>query len=114
MSIKIAKTAVDTGILKKYTIEYKDVVELTRSAEKDLRKLTRHLVILFNEWVKTVETMGYEYMKTLKGYRDHPLKGNRFGERSVSLTISYRVIYEVHKSQCLRIVEVKEVNKHEY
>lgn len=89
------------------------IVELTSQAQKDLRKMPRHILVQFDVWVESVETDGYTAMKAIKGYRDHALKGDRQGQRSVSLSRSYRVIYELKDGE-IAIVEVQEVNKHEY
>jgi addiction module RelE/StbE family toxin len=53
-------------------------------------------------------------MQEVKGYRDHALKGNRKGQRSTSLSRSWRVIYVLDESTEQINVEVLEVNHHEY
>jgi addiction module RelE/StbE family toxin len=90
------------------------IVEITKKAEKDLKKLPKHIIIQFDVWVETIETDGYESMKKIKGYRDHALKGDKKGQRSTSLSKAYRVIYELRENKNVFIVEVQEVNKHEY
>ncbi len=45
-------------------------------------------------------------------YHDEPLKGQRIGQRSIRLSKSYRAIYIEHNDDI--IIEVIEVNKHEY
>jgi proteic killer suppression protein len=92
----------------------KSYVELTKNAEKDLRRLPRNVLILFGEWIETIEIDGYDEMKKIKGYRDHALKGKRLGQRSSSLTYSYRVIYEYKSEKNIKIIEVLEVNNHDY
>ena len=92
----------------------KTIVELTRLAEKQLKKLPQYIVISFDQWVETIEIDGYENMQKIKGYRDHSLLGIRKGQRSSSITKAYRVIYEVKEDLKLKIIEVQEVNKHEY
>ena len=53
-------------------------------------------------------------VRKYKGFHDEPLKSNRKGQRSVRLSKSYRAIYiEVDKNN-FEIIEVIEVNKHEY
>ena len=89
-------------------------VLVSRLAEKQLRKLPRHIVIHFDLWVKTVEEEGLRIMTAIPGYRDHALKGELQGLRSVSLSRSYRVIYSIDESKKPIIIEIIEVNKHVY
>jgi len=53
-------------------------------------------------------------MCAIKGYKDHALKGDRKGQRSAYLSKSYRVIYHLDKEETFFIIEVLEINKHEY
>ena len=49
-----------------------------------------------------------------KGFHDEPLKGKRQGQRSVRLNRAYRAIYVEHETGEVELIEVLEVNKHEY
>lgn len=62
------------------------VVVLSRNAQKDLKKIPKHILIQFDLWVEIIETEGFTAMQKIKGYRDHSLKGNRKGRRSSSLS----------------------------
>jgi len=86
----------------------------TKKAERDLKKIPRHILTQFDLWVEVIETDGYLAMQQIKGYHDHPLLGDRKGQRSSSLSKSYRVIYEMVEGDSIQIIEVQEVNKHEY
>ena len=97
-----------------YNISVEVEVTLSKKAEKDLRKIPRNISILFDLWVQTIEEDGYEAMKKRRGYRDHKLIGDRAGQRSSSLSRSYRVIYDLNENFEVLIIEVLEVNKHEY
>ncbi len=88
-------------------------VEITRRAEKQLRKLPRHIVDNLAIWVAAVEFDGLEEVRKLPGYHDEPLKGDRAGQRSIRLSRSYRAIYEIRKDTA-RFVSVEEVSKHDY
>ena len=88
-------------------------VEITRRAEKQLRKLPRHIVDNLAIWVAAVEFDGLEEVRRLPGYHDEPLKGDRAGQRSIRLSRSYRAIYEIRKDTA-RFVSVEEVSKHDY
>ena len=88
-------------------------VFIEEKAEKGLRKLPRHILVIFEEWVRLIEEQGYAEMKKVPGYRDHNLKGKLIGKRSSSLNKSYRVIYHLEDEEII-IVKVIEVNKHDY
>ena len=89
-------------------------VFLSRRAKKELKTLPKHILLQFDLWVEIIETEGLTVMQEVKGYRDHALKGNRKGQRSTSLSRSWRVIYILDESTKLINVEVLEVNHHEY
>jgi proteic killer suppression protein len=88
-------------------------VEITRLAEKQLRKLPRHIVDNLMIWVAAVEHDGLESVRKVPGYHDEPLRGKRSGQRSIRLSRAYRSIYEI-KEGAARFVSVEEVSKHEY
>ena len=48
------------------------------------------------------------------GFHDEPLKGKRQGQRSVRLNRAYRAIYVERGTGAVELIEVLEVNKHEY
>lgn len=83
-------------------------------ARKDLKRTPKHIQAKFFVWISTIETHGLRYTQTLKGYHDEPLKGQRKGERSVRLNIQWRAIYRILKNDQVELVEVLEVNPHEY
>lgn len=81
--------------------------------EKLFRRIPQHVVMQFDGWVYCIEEKGFYYMQTIKGYRDHALKGNRLGQRSSSLNKSWRVIYILRLTNEL-IINVLEITNHEY
>ncbi|WP_319577378.1 type II toxin-antitoxin system mRNA interferase toxin, RelE/StbE family [uncultured Desulfobacter sp.] len=87
-------------------------VILHRKAEKQLKKIPSYIRINFQIWVRDVESNGITSARTVPGYHDEPLKGQRIGQRSIRLSKSYRAIYIEHNDDI--IIEVIEVNKHEY
>jgi proteic killer suppression protein len=89
-------------------------VWLTKFAEKQLRKLPKHILAAYQTWAKTVEIDGIRATRLLSGYHDEPLKGERKRQRSVRLSKAYRVIYEETESHNIVLIGVQEVNKHEY
>ena len=87
-------------------------VILNKKAQKQLKILPAHIVIKLRTWVHDVETVGIREVRKVSGYHDEPLFGNRKGQRSVRLSKSYRAFYIEHEDMI--IIEVIEVNKHEY
>ena len=88
-------------------------VEIAKVAEKQLRKLPRHIVGNLMIWVAAVEETSVEEVRKVPGYHDEPLKGDRSGQRSIRLSRSYRAIYEI-KEDTAKFVSIEDVNKHDY
>lgn len=89
-------------------------VSITEQAKKDLRKVPHYIVIKLYQWVESVSHDGLLEVRKITGYHDEPLKGKRKGQRSIRLNKAYRAIYELSTSGQMEIVEVMEVNKHDY
>lgn len=90
------------------------LVVLSRRAQKDLRKLPRHIIEALSAWIEDVEIDGLENARKIPGYHDEPLRGERSGQRSIRLSKSYRAIYIVKADKTVKFISVEEVNKHEY
>jgi proteic killer suppression protein len=88
-------------------------VEITKHAEKQLRKVPDHIRVNLMIWVAAVELDGVAEVRRAPGYHDEPLKGTRAGQRSIRLSRSYRAIYEM-KKDAVEFVSVEEVSKHDY
>jgi|SaaInlStandDraft_6_1057023.scaffolds.fasta_scaffold112014_2 toxin HigB-1 len=88
-------------------------VQLTKIAEKNLKKVPDFILRKFMFWVDSVMEIGLEETRKFKGFHDEPLSGKRKGQRSIRLSRAYRAIYEVRSSK-IKFVQVLEVNKHEY
>ena len=82
--------------------------------EKQLRKLPDFIQRKFLAWAKAVEEEGLLNVRRLPGYHDEPLKGTRQGQRSVRLNRAYRAIYIERRNGEIELVQVIEVNKHDY
>lgn len=80
---------------------------------KDLKKIPHFIVEKFRAWVVAVETDGLLAVRKLPSFHDEPLKGKRFGQRSIRLNKAYRAIY-IEGNDGLCVVQVIEVNKHDY
>ena len=89
-------------------------VVLTDNARKDLKKLPIHIFRKFEFWVKQITIDGIQKVRKIPGLHDEPLKGDRQGQRSVRLSRTYRAIYRMLRENELELVQVEEINKHEY
>lgn len=85
-----------------------------RSVDKQLERIPEVIVRKFRFWVAVVEESGIREVRKTKGFHDEPLRGDRFGQRSVRLNRSYRAFYRESRSGEIELIEVLEVNKHEY
>ncbi len=90
------------------------VVVLSKSAEKSLKKVPYYINVKLLAWIDSVMNEGLDVVRRIPGYHDEPLKGNRLGQRSIRLNKAYRAIYEVNAEDELEIIEVVDVNKHDY
>jgi proteic killer suppression protein len=90
------------------------IVRLTKRAKKDLKYVPRHILVQFDLWVEIIENEGLATMQNVNGYRDHALLGNRAGQRSSSLSRVWRVIYRIETDSHLVVVDILEVNHHDY
>ena len=79
---------------------------------KQLSKVPTFIIDKVNFWIWEVQTSGIANAMKRPGYHDEPLMGNRYGQRSVRLSRSYRLIYRVVEDRVH--IELLEVNKHDY
>lgn len=87
-------------------------VVINKTAQRQLKKVPAHIAKNFRLWVVTVETVGIAETRKISGFHDEPLERERKGQRSVRLSRSYRAFYVEHGDTI--IIEVIEVNKHDY
>ena len=89
-------------------------IKLSTKAKKQLKKVPLHIQTKFKYWCDFIGFVGLLAARKYKGFHDEPLKGKRRGQRSIRLSKSYRAIYvELDKAK-YEIIEIIEVNKHEY
>ena len=70
-------------------------VILEKSAEKDLRKVPRHIAITFNVWRLQVIELGLAAVQGNPTWNDRPKRGKLSHMRSASLNKKYRIIYRI-------------------
>ena len=80
--------------------------------EKTSRKLPGAVLKKYTLWKNLVFRHGPEILRTLPGFHDEKLKGERQHQRSSRLSYLYRVIYEVDRD--IVTVFVIEITPHVY
>ena len=85
---------------------------LSKNAEKQLKKVPDFIAGGLQKWISLVEMFGITKIRMIPGYHDKPLHGERQGQRSIRLSKAYRAFYVEYDDNI--IIEVIEVNKHEY
>ena len=89
-------------------------VRVTKKALENLEKVPRRIVKKFDRWFEMVENQGIREARKIKSYHDEPLQGDRFGQRSIRLNRAYRAFYIEKRDGIIELIEVLEVNKHDY
>ena len=89
-------------------------VKLSKRAEKNLRKVPKHVAVNFFVRKREVETHGVETVKKIPGYHDEPLQGKLKGYvRSVRLGLGYRAFYRI-TGETVKCLLVEDINRHDY
>ena len=86
---------------------------ITKQARKQLDECPDRIHRKFDYWTDMLQTIGLRVSRKYKGFHDEPLHGRRQGQRSVRLSKAYRVIYR-EIGDTYEVIEVLEVNKHDY
>jgi len=81
-------------------------------AQKQIKKLPEHIIRKLQKWAEDVEQFGIEEIRIIPGYHDELLKWGRSGQRSIRLSKAYRAFY-IEQDDMI-VIEVIEVNKHDY
>lgn len=87
---------------------------ISSRAERQVAKVPDFIKEKLYQWVERVEEFGILEIRKIKGFHDEPLIGKRTGQRSIRLNKSYRAIYSQNVEDEFIIIDVLEVNKHEY
>lgn len=89
-------------------------VTWSKSVDKQLGRVPEMIARKFRIWVALVEESGVAEVRKCQGFHDELLRGKRQGQRSVRLNRAYRAIYVERDSGAIELIEVLEVNKHDY
>ncbi len=90
------------------------IVVWSKQVTKQLDRVPERIALKFFAWVTSVKLAGIREVRRSPGFHDEPLKGDRRGQRSVRLNNAYRAIYIQRSDGLIELIEVIEVNKHEY
>jgi len=104
-------------VLEQYVIVtyYRGVEKvILDKVRKRLKRLPIHIVRNLQRWALQVEAVGIAEVRKIPGYHDEPLSGGRQGQRSVRLSKHYRVFYIEIDDDHIKLIQVEEVNKHDY
>lgn len=99
-------------VILTYSLDMERVV--FDKVRKHLNRLPIHIVRNLQRWALQVETLGIQEVRKIPGYHDEPLRGDRSGQRSIRLSRSYRVFYIEVEGDEVNLIQVQEINKHEY
>lgn len=112
----MAKNSRKNKLLEKYSnTEYcGEQVIWSKRVEKQLDKLPIKILEKFYDWLNAIALMGITEARKRPGLHDEPLAGIRQGQRSVRLNKAYRVIYIESANGKFKVIQVIEVNKHDY
>jgi len=89
-------------------------VEVTRQAEKQVRRLPVRVSEKLWTWVYLVREIGLEEVRKIPGFHDEPLAGRRRGMRSIRFSRAYLAMYRLVQEGDVEVVSVEEVGKHGY
>lgn len=89
-------------------------VRVTKKALENLEKVPPGIAKKFRAWIKAIKTYGLMEVRKTKSFHDELLQGVRFGQRSIRLNRAYRVFYIEKRGGIIELIEVLEVNKHDY
>ena len=86
----------------------------TKEALKNIAKLPAHIHDKLLFWIDLLEEIGIKESRKYRGFNDELLIGKRRGQRSVRLSKGYRLFYRELPCEHNVLIEIIEVNKHEY
>ena len=89
-------------------------IEITKKAQKQIKKIPVHIRSRLKTWIFSIEVEGLQKTRKIKSYHDESLKGKRRGQRSIRLSKSWRAIYREKKKDMINLILIEEVNKHDY
>lgn len=94
----------------------KCVVDFTpiQKIMRNPKKVPSEVLDVLQGWAQQVQMYGIENLKKVRRYWDHPLKGDRKGQRAISLSYQWRAIYTENNYGEIKIICIEEVVPHDY
>lgn len=89
------------------------IVDFSKVVKK-LDRLPRPIREKLYAWEAKIREVGLREVRRIPGFHDEPLKGQRYGQRSIRLSQSWRAIYQEFPNGEVTIIEIQEVHKHDY
>lgn len=86
----------------------------TKEAIRNIQKLPKYIQAKILLWFDLLNEYGLEATKKYPGLNDEMLKGKRKGQRSIRLSKGYRLFYQELPCEFTVVIEILEVNKHDY
>jgi len=83
-----------------------------RRIDRDLKSVPKDVLKKYEKWKDIVSISGPEGLKLIRGFNDESLRGEWKSHRSSRLSLKYRVIYRVVRSEVY--VQVVGVTPHDY
>lgn len=83
-----------------------------RRVDRDLKSIPKDVLKKYEKWKDIVSISGPEGLKLIRGFNDESLRGEWKGHRSSRLSLKYRVIYRIVRSEVF--VQVVSVTPHDY
>lgn len=83
-----------------------------RRVSRSLGRLPREVLERYEKWKDIVGISGPEGLRSIRGFNDEALRGDRQGHRSSRLNLQYRVIYRIERDKVF--VNVEKITPHDY
>ena len=106
------QVGLDAYVILTYNLGIERV--LFDKVRKNLNRLPIHIVRNLQRWALQVESLGIQEVRKIPGYHDEPLRGDRSGQRSIRLSKSYRAFYTEIEGDEVNLIQIEEINKHDY
>ena len=88
-------------------------VEIDENLKKSLHRVPLAIKNKLFVWVAAVEERGLAEVRKIPGFHDEPLKGDRYGQRSIRLNKKWRAIYKIIHAK-IEFALIEEVTPHDY
>jgi proteic killer suppression protein len=88
-------------------------VKESKTFQKQIAKAAIGPKAKYYSWLESIATYGYEAVKTQVKWHDHPLHGDREGQRAIKIGGKWRAIYLFKKTEII-FIEMQEITPHDY